>query len=522
MTPETAAGHNVPPPPPLGPAPGTTAPNAGPPLVPPPPGASAGWMPVPISRTSMRETMTDASGKPAWAALDLFRQMRETAVDQLRNAMEGMYFQPGDTILHQGDTGSEMYILDRGAVRVIVRGKKQDTHFERVLTAPALFGEMALITQAPRTATVVAEDEVRVLRLSREGFDELVRRHPQVGDFLTRAVGERLLEAGSIQHVGKYTVAGRLGAGAVATVFEGINPELGRSVALKMLSHALVHHPGFRDQFQKEAQLIASLDHDHIVRVYDTERAWGTHFIVMEKLDGVTLDDLVQTGTRLAWGAIRRILREIASALAYSHTRGLLHRDIKPSNVFLTSEDRRVKLLDFGIAVTPETSEARRGDQLFGTPYYMSPEQILGQRLDGRSDLYSLGILAYELITMEVPFDADTIEELWRKHLYQQIPDVREKVVDVPEDLVEFIWRATAKRASDRFSSCAEAVQFLKTAAELPAVRSIELTTLAISYHPSRRHLVEAALEQLNAQLSGIEGIALLAAQQNSVRQPRE
>jgi serine/threonine-protein kinase len=385
-----------------------------------------------------------------------------------------------------------------------------------VLTAPALFGEMALITQAPRTATVIAEDEVRVLKLTREGFDELVRRHPQVGDFLTRAVGERLLESGSIQRVGKYSVVGRLGAGAVATVFEAINEELGRPVALKMLSHALIYHHGFRDQFQKEAQLIASLDHDHIVRVYDTEREWGTHFIVMEKLDGVTLDDLIQTGTKLAWGAVRRILRETATALAYSHSRGLLHRDIKPSNVFLTSEDRRVKLLDFGIAISPEASEARKGDQLFGTPYYMSPEQILGQRLDGRSDLYSLGIMAYELIAHEVPFDAETIEDLWRKHLYAPTPDLRTIVADVPEDLVEFVWRATAKRASERFASCQEAVQFLKTAAELPTVRGIELTTLAVSYHPSRRHIVQAALEQLYQQLHGIEGIAMLSAQQNS------
>ena len=146
----------------------------------------------------------------------------------------------------------------------------------------------------------------------------------------------------------------------------------------------------------------------------DTAQAYGTHFIVMEKLTGTMLEDIVAQGQRLPWGMIRRILREVCSALAYSHEHNLLHRDIKPSNVFLT-EDRRVKLLDFGIATSTESSETG-GGHLLGTPYYMAPEQIRGERLDGRADLYALGIMAYELSTLNVPFDADTLDDLLRNY----------------------------------------------------------------------------------------------------------
>ena len=469
----------------------------------------------------LRETRVDDSGRPRWAELDVFRSMNALAIEELRAVMEPRKFEAGATIVKQGVAADAMYLLDDGQVRVMVHNAKADTHFERVLQAPALFGEMALITSTPRTATVTAEGDVRCLRVSKAAFDELVQKNPHIAAFLTRAVGDRLLESQSIQHVGKYQVVGRLGAGAVATVFEAVHPGLARNVALKMLSHSLVYHPRFAAQFQEEAKLVAKLDHENIVRVFDTEKAYGTHFIVMEKLSGLTLDDLIRNKTRLNWGTVRRILREIASALDYSHVRGLLHRDIKPSNVFLTEEDRRVKLLDFGIAVTTDAS-AHGGGSLMGTPYYMSPEQIQGDKLDGRSDLYSLGILAYELVTHDVPFDAETIEELLQKHLHAPTPDPRFLVADLPDDLREFILKSTAKVQDERFTSCAEAAAFLQLASDLPVVHKIELSTVAISYHPSRRQMVADALAELEKRLENQAGVTLLHAHQRSKEHAKE
>jgi serine/threonine protein kinase len=452
---------------------------------------------------------TTPANLPEWARLEILQGMSADAIEELRQAMEVVEFAPGDAILHEGDDGDDMYILDKGTVRVQVRGTSKAATFERVLESPALFGEMALITHAPRTASVLAEEPARCLRMSSETFQAVAARTPGVAAFLTRIVGERLLEAKTIHHVGKYKVIGRLGAGAVATVFEAVHPGLERTVALKMLSHALVHHPSFANQFQDEAKIVAQLDHDHIVRVFDTEKAYGTHFIVMEKLSGCTLDDIIQGGTRLAWGAVQRILREIAGALDYSHKKGLLHRDIKPSNVFLTNDDRRVKLLDFGIAMSV-TASAPGSSGLMGTPYYMSPEQIRGETLDGRSDLYSLGILAYELITRDLPFDADDLDALLDKHLTEPMPDMRTKAADVPDYLIQFVTKATAKNPENRFANCGEAEAFLRLSAELPIVQSMGLATVALSYHPTRRNLVMAALQELQEALGGLPGISVL------------
>jgi serine/threonine protein kinase len=143
-------------------------------------------------------------------------------------------------------------------------------------------------------------------------------------------------------------------------------------------------------------------------------------------------------------------------------------------------------------------------------------------QLDGRSDLYSLGILAYELITGFVPFDADTVDQLLYKHLNEPTPDPREQVQDTPADLAEFVLRATAKRAQDRFASCEAAGKFLKMATELPLVRSFELATVAVSYHPSRFGEVQVALDELHKRLSGLEGVAILQAHQQSVTPDRE
>ena len=451
---------------------------------------------------------------PSWARLEVFRGVPRAGLDALEAASERLEV-PADTVLIQeGDKADHMYLLAEGVVRVSVHGGLAETYFERVMSAPAMIGEMALFASEPRTATVRTQTEAVVLRVGREAFASLIERSPQVGTVLTKIVGDRLLEAGSIRRVGKYEVQGRIGAGAVATVFSALHPQLGKEVALKMLSHALVFHPGFAEQFRAEARVVASLSHEHIVRVLDTEAAYGTHFIVMEKLTGLMLEELIERDQRLAWGAVRRILKEVSLALAYSHERGLLHRDVKPSNVFLT-EDRRAKLLDFGIAVNVESS-ATRGGHLLGTPYYMAPEQIRGEKLDGRTDLYSLGIMAYELCTRSVPFDAEALEGLLDQHLHAETPDPRLIVPDIPEDLVQFIRVATAKRREDRFPSCDAAARFLQTAAELPLVNKLELSTLAISYHPSRRRQVAEALRELHNRLNGVAGVSLLYGHQAS------
>ncbi len=450
--------------------------------------------------------MSESQTHVEWRSLPVFRTMSPEALDELAEGLVLVAFADGETILRQGDEGHEMYLLEEGVVSVHM-AQPDGEFFETRLQAPALFGEMSLVTQSARNATVKAHGAVKCMALGQEDFADLVADDPAVAAFLTEAVGQRLLEANTIREVGKYRVTGRLGSGGAATVFEAIQPELGQPVALKMLSHSLALNKAFVERFRAEAKLVAGLRHDHVVQVLDTEQAWGTHFIVMERLTGHLIEDFVQAQTSLAWDTIRQILIEVCEALQFAHERGLLHRDIKPSNVFFNA-DRRAKILDFGIAVEVGSKEGAKGQRL-GTPYYMSPEQILGWELDGRADLYGVGVMAFELITHRLPFYGETVREVMMQHLQGTFPSPRAFRRDVPDDLVAFIARATAKHPDDRYDSCAAAAKELRTAAELPLVENFDMLGLAISFHPSRREQVLGAVRVLEEELSGMTGVKL-------------
>jgi len=449
----------------------------------------------------------DDDGDPNdWSQVPLFSGLGQEAIEALRGAMQLVEFADGHEIITQGASGKDMFVLQQGAVRVCVANAEGTITYERRLVAPALFGEIALVTNEARSASVFADGPATCQRLGKEQVVDLVLRNPPAARLLTALVGKRLLEAGTIRRVGKYGVVGRLGSGGFATVFEAIHPSLGQHVALKMLSHALVLDPKFREHFDREARLIARLDHEGIVRVLDVEECYGTRFIVMEKLLGSELEEVIRTDIRLDWDTIRGVLLQTAAALAYSHSRGIVHRDIKPSNLFLTP-DGRVKILDFGIA-RDLAGEGETEGRLVGTPYYMSPEQVRAEKLDGRTDLYSLGIVAFELATMRVPFLAETAPAVMVQHLTSPIPDMRALRPDIPDDIVEFVRRSTAKDRADRFGSCAEAHDWLKAEARLPLVRELDLASLGVSFHPSRRAAVHAVLHDAASRLSSMNGVS--------------
>ncbi len=453
--------------------------------------------------------------RPYWAMLPLFNDLTDEGLKTLQEAMEPVTFRDGAVLLRQGALGEEMFVVERGRVHVLVENDAGQPIFETDLDGPALVGEMALVTREPRTATVTAVGNVLAHRIRKSALEELFARHPQAASFLTTLVGERLMETHGIRKVGKYEVLGPLGAGGVATVFEARHPGLGRSVALKMLSHALVYDQNFAEHFGREGRIVAGLTHDNIVRVLDTEEAYGTRFIVMEKLNGELLEALIRRREELDWYVVRRILAELASALAYSHEQGLIHRDVKPANVFMT-EDRRVKLLDFGIAVSVGVPTDQDG-KVVGTPFYMSPEQILGLPLDGRADLYSLGILAYELCTHELPFWAETVQSVFNLHLNQETPDPRLVEPDLPDDLAEFIRISTAKDPIRRFGSCYDAASFLYRGMDEGSTAPHEMSTLAMTYLPSRRGQVQQILNEALGKLKRLRGVQTFASNQVEV-----
>ncbi|HEY0554069.1 MAG TPA: serine/threonine-protein kinase, partial [Thermoanaerobaculia bacterium] len=216
------------------------------------------------------------------------------------------------------------------------------------------------------------------------------------------------------------------------------------------------------ERLLRELQICRRVSHPNVVRVFDLGRFEGGIFITMELLEGQILEDVIVKDQPIPLERIRFFLSEIAAGLQEAHSLGIVHRDLKPSNVMVTG--RRLKILDFGIArMTGFDNRLTRTGFAFGSPMYMSPEQLLGQPLDGRSDLYALGILAFALITGREPFTDDNPAVLALMHLRDEIPDIRQGRPDLPAPWIGFIARLLAKEPDHRYASAEEVLAVLPT-----------------------------------------------------------
>jgi eukaryotic-like serine/threonine-protein kinase len=253
----------------------------------------------------------------------------------------------------------------------------------------------------------------------------------------------------------RYEVGRLLGAGGMAEVFEGRDRLLARRVAIKVLQVQFARDPSFLIRFKREAQAAASLSHPNIVGVYDTGTEDGTHFIVMEYVDGRTLRDVIRAEGPLYPERAAEICADVCSALAAAHARGLIHRDIKPGNVMLTPEGK-VKVMDFGIARATTSETITQTAAVVGTAQYISPEQAQGQTVDYRSDLYSLGCCLYEMLTGTVPFTGATPVAIAYRHVREDPTPPRMLNGDVPAPLEAICLKAMAKLPDNRYQTAIE------------------------------------------------------------------
>lgn len=253
--------------------------------------------------------------------------------------------------------------------------------------------------------------------------------------------------------IGNYQIVEELGRGGMGTVYRAQQSSLNRSVALKVLSPALAQDPNVYRRFKQEALATAQLDHPNIVHVYDAGESEGVHYIAMEYIAGGTLFTRMQNrATPLTLAEAVSIVAQIAMALDYAHRHGILHRDVKPSNILLDTEGRAV-LTDLGIAHAFEGTRLTHTGMTLGTPSYMSPEQAQGQSLDGRSDLYSLGVVLFEILTQRLPFEDNTPYIVLYKHIHETPPNPRDLNPQVPGKLAEVTLKALAKDPNKRFSN---------------------------------------------------------------------
>jgi serine/threonine protein kinase len=258
--------------------------------------------------------------------------------------------------------------------------------------------------------------------------------------------------------LGKYELRERLGRGGMAEVYKGYHAALDRYTAIKILHPFLSEDPEFKDRFEREARNIAKLRHPNIVQVYDFDHdpIQDVFYMVMEYIDGPTLHAyLRKLSFQGEWVTITdavRITRDLASALAYAHARSMIHRDIKPANIMMDS-DGRVVLTDFGIARMVSGPQMTASGTMVGTPSFMSPEQGLGQPGDHRSDIYSLGVVLYQLAVGTLPYEADTPIAIVLKHVNEPLPPPSSINPDIPEGLERILYKALAKSPEERYQS---------------------------------------------------------------------
>jgi len=264
--------------------------------------------------------------------------------------------------------------------------------------------------------------------------------------------------------VGPYQIIEQLGQGGMATVFKAYHPSLDRDVAIKVLHPAFKNDPQFFARFQREARIVARLEHPNIVPVYDFNEFEGEPYLVMRYVQGHTLKTELDSAPFYPRD-VRRLMRPVCDALAYAHRQGILHRDIKPSNIII-SDNGHVFLTDFGLARMVELGESTLSqDMMVGTPQYISPEQAQGQgELDGRTDIYALGVVLFEMLTGNVPYSADTPFAIIHDHIYKPLPIPSSINPDIDEKTEKVLLRALAKNPDDRFATMDEFWQALDDA----------------------------------------------------------
>ena len=251
-------------------------------------------------------------------------------------------------------------------------------------------------------------------------------------------------------HIGNCRILGEIGSGGMAIVYKAVQEPLGRIVALKSLKQTIAVESQFAKRFEREARFMASLQHENILHVYDFVNDGRTMYIVMEYVQGIDLYDVLDRVDRVPVEEAAIIALQVARALDYAHFRGLVHRDVKPANIMM-SRDGVVKLMDFGIARDDMLSDLTDTGTGLGTPSYMSPEQILGDRLDFRSDIFSLGIVLYQMVTGRKPFLEDDIRSVMQKIRLDRYQPARRINPDVPRSMERILARCMEKMPSHRY-----------------------------------------------------------------------
>jgi serine/threonine-protein kinase len=289
--------------------------------------------------------------------------------------------------------------------------------------------------------------------------------------------------------IGHYDVLAELGRGGMGVVYQGYEPALDRHVAIKVLAQSLAHDPSIKERFLREARSMAALNDPHIIQIYFIGEDEGQPYFAMEFIEGESLSSYLKREGKLSPQNAGRVIHQTALGLATAHDKGVIHRDIKPGNLMLTARGN-VKIADFGIALSTQdfNKKLTSTGEFVGTPGYLSPEVCTGNPVDQRSDIFSLGIVLFEVLTGRMPFTDESPLGLLLEVVRAEIPDVRQLNADVDPQMVEILTRMTAKDPANRYASCHELAEALSHHPLLarPGLPTIKVQTPVVSALPNR------------------------------------
>lgn len=276
---------------------------------------------------------------------------------------------------------------------------------------------------------------------------------------------------------GRYEIIQRIGGGGMAVVYLAIDRMLERHVAVKVMNDSLSHDQEFIRRFHREAKAAGSLSHPNVVSVYDVGREGDTHFMVMELIQGSSLMELIESRGYIPAEEAAHIAIQILEGLGHAHENGIVHRDVKPHNIMAT-HDGRYKVTDFGVSRLSRSTTITQTGYVMGSVHYFSPEQAKGAETSRASDLYSFGVVLYEMVTGHLPFDSDEAIAIALKHLQQPVPDPRTLRPEIPEPLCQVIFRAMEKEPQARYQTAQEMIRDLRNYLEGKPLGAIESPVL--------------------------------------------
>lgn len=317
---------------------------------------------------------------------------------------------------------------------------------------------------------------------------------------------------------GRYRVQELIGEGGMANVYLAEDIILGRPVAVKVLHTQLAKQERFVERFRREAEAVASLIHPHIVEIYDVGEQEGTYFIVMELLEGKTLKEYVKLKHFLSVSETISIMKQASQAVELAHKNGIIHRDLKPQNIFV-HDDGTIKIMDFGIAYQQEATPLTQTNAVMGSVHYLSPEQAKGENATEQTDIYSLGIVMYEMLTGSVPFSGDSAVNIVLQHLREEIPYVSDTNMHIPQSVENIVIRATAKNPDDRYKNLGEMQRDLDTCLNVdrmnePRVYFEPMAETGVISTELEEEIIEEETKpfKLNKKNATILGVAVVAA----------